>query len=234
MNVKEHAVPMSHALGSRSRVLQPSSCLCADVSRSCLLLQVVVWVSDDGGETYHRPSPAGLIHGTCETSLTQLADGRIVLLGNDGGAQDKGPCSGNNLQHYFSTDGGDSFGEAQCDAALVNADCQAPVLAVGSSVVVANPEGPRDEKGNYDRTALVVHVSDDSGDTFHTLPITFDTGGGPNATIVAYSSLTFVDASKPRTVGLAWETDGFGADDCHGAYGGRCRILFSVFDVPGN
>ena len=65
------------------------------------------------------------------------------------------------------------------------------------------------------------------------LPITFDTGGGMNATPAGYSSLTFVDARTPRTVGLAWETSGPG-QSCNGeaGAGARCQILFSVFDVP--
>jgi hypothetical protein len=204
--------------------------------RTC---DVVVWMSDDGGDTF-RQSAGGLINGTCETSLSQLGDGRIVLLGNDGGVVDKGGCSvtgTNTLQHYYSSDGGDSFGPVQCDAALVNADCQAPILAVGSSIVVANPEGrthPPDPPGHgaFDRTNMVVHVSDD-GKTFNALPVTFDTGGGVNATPAGYSSLTFVNTNAPRTVGLGWETDGPG-QSCKGepGAGARCRILFSVFDVP--
>ena len=76
---------------------------------------------------------------------------------------------------------------------------------------------------------MVVHVSDTSGSSFQALPITFDTGGGPNKTAAGYSSLTFVDAAKPRTVGLAWETSGPG-NTCGGeaGAGSRCRILFSV------
>ena len=205
-----------------------------NTGKTCAL---TVWMSDDGGETY-RPSKNGLINGTCETSLSQLVDGRIVLLGNDGGVQDSNnlgmaPCKSNALQHYFSADG-DSWGDVQCDAALVNSDCQAPVLAVNSTIVVANPEGPGlPGHGEFGRTDMVVHVSDDGGVSFRALPITFDTGGGPNATAGGYSSLTFVDATKPRTVGLAWETSGPG-QTCAGEPGAgtRCRILFSVFDVP--
>ena len=51
---------------------------------------------------------------------------------------------------------------------------------------------------------------------------------GTEQTAAGYSSLTFVDARKPRTVGLAWETSGPGRT-CSGS---RCRVLFSVFDVP--
>ena len=198
---------------------------------------MVVWISDDGGETY-RPSKNGLINGTCETSLSQLGDGRIILLGNDGGVQDSNnlgtaPCKTNELQHYFSSDG-DSWSDVHCDAALVNSDCQAPVLAVNQSIVVANPEGPGvPSHGQYGRTNMIVHVSHTGGASFHALPITFDTGGGPNHTAGGYSSLTFVDAAKPRTVGLAWETSGPG-NTCGGeaGAGSRCRILFSVFDIP--
>ena len=111
---------------------------------------VVVWVSDDGGDTF-RAGKQGLINGTCEVGVSQMPDGRVVLLGNDGGHQDHprpgipgpagGPCPGDTLQHYFSSDGGDNFGPVICDSALVNSDCQAPVLVVGSRIVVANPEG---------------------------------------------------------------------------------------------
>ena len=164
-----------------------------------------------------------------------MADGRVILLGNDGGAQDKGPCPGNTLQHYFSSTGGDTWGDAICDSALVNSDCQAPVLVVGGRIVVANPEGL--PLGT--RTDMTVHASDDDqGHTFSTVKAVcknstaswgcFDSGAGPAKTPAGYSSLTFVDASKPRTVGLAWETNGPGRT-CSGA---RCRVMFSVFDVP--
>ena len=89
------------------------------------------------------------------------------------------------------------------------------------------------------RTTMMVHASDDDqGHNFSTVPTVcrnstaswpcFDTGGGPAKNPAGYSSLTFVDSSKPYTVGLAWETSGPGAT-CVGA---RCRVLFSIFDVP--
>jgi sialidase-1 len=194
----------------------------------------VVWFSDDGGESFAQ-AQHGFINGTCEVGVSQMDDGRVVLLGNDGAAHDNGPCPGNTLQHYFSTDGGDSFGPVICDHALVNADCQAPVLVVGRRIVVANPEGM--PLGT--RTRMTVHASDDvHGHNFSVIPARcsngtaswgcFDTGDGPDQTAAGYSSLTFVDATKPHTVGLAWETSGPGAT-CAGA---RCRVLFSVFDVP--
>jgi hypothetical protein len=194
----------------------------------------VVWLSDDGGATF-RPGKGGFINGTCEVGVSQMADGRVVLLGNDGGSQDHGPCPGNTLQHYFSSDGGDSFGPVICDTALVNSDCQAPVLVVGDRIVVANPEGL--PLGT--RTAMTIHASDDEqGHKFSTVPAQcrnstaswpcFDSGAGLDKTVAGYSSLTFVDSRKPQTVGLAWETSGPGAT----CVGERCRVLFSVFDVP--
>ena len=118
---------------------------------------------------------------------------------------------------------------------LVNADCQAPVLVVGKRIVVANPEGA--PLGT--RTRMTVHASNDvQGHSFSEIPARchnataswpcFDTGAGLNQTAAGYSSLTFVDAMKPRTVGLAWETAGPGAT-CSGE---RCRVLFSVFSIP--
>ena len=194
----------------------------------------VVWFSDDGGESF-TPFRQGLINGTCEVGVSQMEDGRVVLLGNDGGIQDGGPCPGNTLQHYFSTDGGDSFGSVICDTALVNSDCQAPVLVVGRRIVVANPQGL--PLGT--RTRMTVHASDDmQGHSFSEVSVRcsnataswgcFDTGAGPDNTAAGYSSLTFVDATKSHTVGLAWETSGPGAT-CAGE---RCRVLFSVFDIP--
>jgi hypothetical protein len=41
---------------------------------------VVVWFSEDGGVSYQR---GATLQGACETSLAEMSDGRLLMLGND-------------------------------------------------------------------------------------------------------------------------------------------------------
>jgi hypothetical protein len=199
-----------------------------NTGRAC---DVVVWYSDDGAN-FKRS--ASRIAGACETGLAQLPIGSVILLGNDGGTGagtgfpgQSGPCPGNTLQHYLSSDGGTSFSAVHCDASLVNAWSQASVLVVGQSLVVANPEGrdPSHAAATH-RTKMVIHASESGGRSFRRVPVVFDEGAAEGRRPWAgYSSLVRLNETTDWWAGLGWES---GAPGCEGS---RCRVLFSTFDV---
>ena len=97
---------------------------------------VLVWFSDDSGASFRK---GAALPGSCEAGLTELADGRLLILGNDDDRFDGGPCPADRLAHAFSSDGGQTFGDWQCDDALINCGSEASVLASEGSIFVSNP-----------------------------------------------------------------------------------------------
>jgi len=103
---------------------------------------VIVWHSDDGGASYQL---GATLRGACETSLAQLSDGRLMVLGNDCSVADGGPCPGDTLALAFSSDGGDSFTPWQCKRELVNTNSKASLLVMnvtGREVVLVSARTP--------------------------------------------------------------------------------------------
>lgn len=97
---------------------------------------VLVWFSDDSGASFRK---GATLPGACEVGLTELADGRLLILGNDDDRFDGGPCPADRLAHAFSSDGGQSFAAWQCDDALINSGSEASVLASEGNIFVSNP-----------------------------------------------------------------------------------------------
>ena len=195
-----------------------------NTGRTCV---VVIWYSDDGGETFKKGAE---LPGACEAGLQEMSDGRLLILANDGSARDKGPCPGDTLAHAFSTTGGASFPQWQCDPALINADSQAGLLVVNGTIVVSNP-GVNPVTCPPCSLNMRVHASSDGGEHFG-LVREFASGGkvwtgaGNNGTAGGYSSLTTLAGTT--ALGLAWETSGPGST----CVGSRCRVVFSTFGLP--
>lgn len=138
--------------------------------------------SDDRGASWRI---GGVVGPDCnESQAVELADGSLLL-----NARSYRPDHRRLVA--ISHDGGESFGEPQADAALVEPICQASILRVpgeGGGIVFSNPASLRREK-------LTVRLSRDEGRTWSHALVLHD---GP----AAYSCLV---ALPDSTLGCLYE-----------------------------
>ena len=158
--------------------------------------------SDDHGATWNAGQPVKPARFN-ESQIVELDGGRLLLNMRNHPIADQ--------KEYFrgvaiSQDGGETFGEAHFDSALVEPRCQASILRYRDRILFANPASPTT------RTTLTVRVSDDEATSWPIAKRIFDGLSG-------YSSL--VDLPD-GSIGLLYE-----AGD-HERYE---RIDFARFDL---
>ncbi|MEV8427652.1 exo-alpha-sialidase [Streptomyces sp. HUAS 31] len=170
-------------------------------------------VSDDGGDNWRVGAtdswPISAADGTfrqkpSEVTLTERADGRIVISGREQDGTDLGHRS-----QTYSSDGGDSFtGPFRDQPDLYTPQVQGATLRLGNRILLSAPGDPDR------RRTMMIRSSYDSGETWESV----DRGKVVTTDWSGYSDMAEIDAS---TVGLMYEG---------GAVDARDEIRFARFN----
>ncbi|MFJ8629833.1 exo-alpha-sialidase [Streptomyces sp. NPDC093568] len=154
-------------------------------------------VSDDGGDNWRIGAtdswPISATDGTfrqkpSEVTLTERADGKIIISGREQDGTDLGHRS-----QTYSSDGGDSFtGPFHDMPDLYTPQVQGATLRLGNRILLSAPGDPDR------RRTMMIRSSYDGGDTWESV----DRGKVVTTDWSGYSDMVDIDAS---TVGLMYE-----------------------------
>ena len=194
----------------------------------------VVFVSDDGGDSWQRSTPT--IERNDEATLTELKDGSLLM--SLRGAYNGPPVNMSPLRRQVrSTDGGSTW---QPIGVLVhdfgNASCFGSLARAGDTLLFSHPfahgaatscwkNGPSQGWPSLARCNGTLFTSRDEAKTWQPWVQATD---GNSSQLFAYSDLIVLSQSVPPSLGLFFET---GSVNGYGE-GPACSLMFKRFALP--